>query len=74
MIDKNLGNFQRIVRLVTGVLLALWAVSQPSLNGIDWFVITVAVCLIANGIFSRCYAWYLLDIDDRRRHGYSSAK
>jgi len=63
MINRNLGNIERIARLVMGLVFAGWAFSQPYLNGIEWFVTIVSLMLILNGIFSRCYLWYVLDID-----------
>jgi hypothetical protein len=67
MIEKNLGNLQRIVRFILGLAFAGWAFTQPHMNGIEWFVVVIALCLIANGIFSRCYLWYLLDINDNEK-------
>ncbi len=66
MIEKNLGNIERLLRLFTGLFLAGWALSQPVLNGIEWFVIVISVALILNGVFQRCYLWYVLDIDTSR--------
>ena len=63
MIDRNLGNLERVVRLIMGLAFFGWAFSQPYLNGIEWFVVIVSLMLILNGIFSRCYLWYVLDID-----------
>ncbi|MFK7976993.1 MAG: DUF2892 domain-containing protein [Halioglobus sp.] len=63
MIEKNLGNAERLLRLVFGVLLGGWLLAQPDTNGIDMFVGAVVVALILNGIFSRCYLWYVLDIN-----------
>ena len=63
MIDRNLGNIERVVRLVIGLAFAGWTFTQPHLNGIEWFVMIVSLMLILNGIFSRCYLWYVLDID-----------
>jgi hypothetical protein len=37
------------------------------LNGIEWFVTVIALFLILNGIFSRCYLWYILDINTTRK-------
>ena len=62
MIERNLGNAERLVRLLSGFLLLVWASQQVSMNAIDWFVVVVAVALVLNGIFSRCYLWYVLDI------------
>ncbi len=63
MIDKNLGNFERLFRLACGVVFLAWALTRPALNGIEWFVILVSTALILNGVFSRCYLWYVLDIN-----------
>ena len=63
MIEKNLGNFERVFRLLAGIALLSWAFSQPALNAIEWFVMLIASFLILNGIFSRCYLWYVLDLN-----------
>ena len=63
MIERNLGNVERVVRLVLGLLLLGWALAQSALNGIEWFVVLISTFLILNGIFSRCYLWYVLDIN-----------
>ena len=66
-IEQNLGNIERVVRLLACVAFALWAVSQPVLNGIEWFVTVVAIALILNGVFGRCYLWYVLDLNTCER-------
>ena len=63
MIERNLGNIERIVRLLLGITFLAWSITRPSLNGVDWFVMVVATALILNGIFSRCYLWYVLDLN-----------
>lgn len=65
MIERNLGNAERIIRLLFGVLLFGWAWQQAAMNAVEWFVVVVAIALVCNGIFSRCYLWYLLDINTR---------
>ncbi|MFK7733743.1 MAG: DUF2892 domain-containing protein [Pseudomonadales bacterium] len=62
MIERNLGNVERIVRLVFGVCLALWLWQQPSYTIADAMAGVVALFLILNGVFSRCYLWYVLDV------------
>ncbi len=62
-IEQNLGNIERIVRLFAGIAFAVWAFSQPALNGIEWLVTIVAIALILNGVFGRCYLWYVLDLN-----------
>ena len=63
MIERNLGNAERVVRLLLGMVFLGWAVTRPALNGIEWFVVVISTFLILNGIFSRCYLWYVLDIN-----------
>ena len=62
-IEQNLGNVERVLRLIAGIAFALWAISQPALNGIEWFITAVAIALILNGVFGRCYLWYVLDVN-----------
>ena len=63
MIRRNLGNLERLVRLVLGMGLWAWALMQPSWGLWEFVAIVAAGCLVANGVFSRCYAWYVLDIN-----------
>ena len=63
MIERNLGNVERLIRLAIGLLFSVWALSQPYMNGIEWFVVAVSVMIMLNGVFSRCYFWYVLDIN-----------
>jgi hypothetical protein len=66
MIERNLGNAERIVRLLVGLLFGAWALYQSPLNGGEWALVAVFIMLVLNGIFSRCYLWYLLDINTAR--------
>ncbi|MEH6582482.1 MAG: DUF2892 domain-containing protein [Halioglobus sp.] len=68
MIHRNLGNVERVIRLLFGVIFAAWAISQPVLHGIEWFVTIISLALILNGIFSRCYLWYILDVNTYDGH------
>ena len=63
MIERNLGNIERVVRLLIGLGFGAWALSQYPLNVVEWFITLISLSLILNGIFSRCYLWFLLDID-----------
>ena len=63
MIDRNIGNVERLLRLAMGLALAVWAYQQNALNAVEWFVVVVSVALVLNGIFSRCYLWYVLDLN-----------
>ncbi|MDA7687131.1 DUF2892 domain-containing protein [Pseudomonadales bacterium] len=67
MIETNIGNVERVLRLIIGVSLAGWFMLQPHLNGIEWFIFTVSTMLVLNGVFSRCYLWYVLDINTRKK-------
>ena len=63
MIERNIGNAERIIRLMFGLVFGSWALAQPTLNGGEWAVVAVSIMLLLNGIFSRCYLWYLLDVN-----------
>jgi hypothetical protein len=67
MIERNLGNIERIFRLACGIALLAWALTRPALNGVEWFVILISTLLILNGVFSRCYLWYVLDLNTSSR-------
>ena len=69
MIAKNLGNAERLFRLLAGAGLFVWFAAQPDVNGMELFVAVVSLCLVLNGIFSRCYLWYVLDLDTRHGPG-----
>ena len=72
MIERNLGNIERIVRLFMGLAFGGWALMQSPMNGVEWFVVLVSLSLILNGIFSRCYFWYLLDVNTHNKRAVSS--
>ena len=63
MIDRNLGNLERVIRLLFAIGLVVWTLSRPELALVELFVLAVAVMLIINGIFSRCYFWYIFNIN-----------
>ena len=67
MIERNLGNIERLVRLAFGILFLAWSLTQPALRFTEYFVMVVATALILNGVFSRCYLWYVLDINTCER-------
>ena len=72
MIERNLGNIERVVRLLLGIAFGVWALLQPQLNGVEWLVMMVALALILNGIFSRCYVWYVFDVNTSKKTKSSS--
>lgn len=67
MIERNLGNIERLVRLAGGILFLAWSLSQPALRFTEYVVMVVATALILNGVFSRCYLWYVLDLNTCER-------
>ena len=67
MIERNIGNIERVIRLLFGLGLATWALTRPHLNGVEWFVIIISTALVMNGIFSRCYLWYVLDLNTHKQ-------
>ena len=69
MIERNLGNVERLIRLAGGLLFLVWSLNQPALRFTEYFVMVVATALILNGVFSRCYLWYVLDIKTCERDG-----
>jgi hypothetical protein len=62
MIERNLGNIERLMRLIAGILLGAWAITSPQMHALEWLVLVGATMLFLNGIFSRCYLWNLLGI------------
>jgi len=75
MIERNLGNAERIIRLAVALVFGAWALYQAPLHGGEWALVAVFIMLVLNGIFSRCYLWYLLDVNTARTggHGRSGA-
>ncbi len=63
MIERNLGNIERVVRVVFAVLLSAWLFNQPTFSAVELFVAITALFLFLNGVFSRCYLWFVLDIN-----------
>ena len=63
MLARNLGNIERVIRLLMGLALLAWAVTRSDMNAMEWFVVVIATFLIMNGIFARCYLWYILEVD-----------
>ncbi|MFT6050866.1 MAG: hypothetical protein ACI9B9_000505 [Halioglobus sp.] len=66
MIERNLGNLERLIRVAIGLGLCGWLAVQPSVSGFDWLIAAASLLLLLNGVFSRCYIWYVLDLDTSR--------
>ncbi len=69
MINRNLGKFERAIRLVLGVLVLTWVFSQEALGIGAWIAMICGVFLVLNGLFSRCYLWHVLGIDTTDEDG-----
>jgi hypothetical protein len=63
MINRNLGTFERVLRLVGAVLLTGWLFARGSHDILSVVAGVAALALFANAIFSRCYLWALLGIN-----------
>ena len=63
MIEQNLGNLERVIRLILGVTLVGLAIMAPALSLTEIFVGFIGLTLILNGIFSRCYVWYIFNLN-----------
>ena len=66
MIERNLGNIERVLRLLAGVCLAIWTMVQPEFSGVEWLAAVISTFLILNGVSGRCYLWHMLAIDSHR--------
>lgn len=66
MIVKNLGNVERVLRIVTGIGLILVLLGQSEVSTVDWLLGIAGILLILNGIFSRCYVWFLFDLNTHK--------
>ena len=69
MIERNIGNAERVVRLLLALCFGAWVFMQPGVNDGEWVLVAAFIALLLNGIFSRCYLWYLLDINTHQRQG-----
>ncbi len=57
MIERNIGNVERLLRFTFGVGLIVLLLSQPAVTAVEWFIGALAVMLILNGISARCFFW-----------------
>jgi len=64
--QQNLGLFDRVVRLLLGLLMVTVIVSRNSYGWVELAVLLCAVMLILNGLLARCYLWKWLGINTRR--------
>ena len=66
MIERNLGNIERLIRLLIGIAFVIWSFAQPFMNLTEWFVMLISSMLILNGIFSRCFFWWVLGLNTHK--------
>jgi len=66
MIERNLGNMERFLRFSAGIGILVYLATRPDVPPVAWFAGVVAIMLVLNGIFSRCYVWYLFDLNTYR--------
>ena len=66
MIERNLGNAERTFRLIAGVTMFTWIVTRPQSNGLVLIVALIPLFLILNGVFSRCYLWFILNLNTHK--------
>ncbi len=66
MIERNLGNIERGIRFTIGIALLGFLMFRPEVTIVEWFVAIIALMLILNGVFSRCYAWFLFDLNTHK--------
>ena len=65
MIERNVGNVERILRFTFGVGLIVLLLSQPAVTAVEWFIGALAVMLILNGISARCFFWSWFGVNTR---------
>jgi uncharacterized membrane protein HdeD (DUF308 family) len=73
MIERNLGNLERVIRLALGMIIVGLAISAPTLSLTELFVSFIGLTLILNGAFSRCYVWYFLKLNTTKQRKATQA-
>lgn len=57
MIQRNIGNAERVVRLLLAVLLFGWVINGAAVGAPQVTALIAAFALLWNSIFARCYLW-----------------
>ena len=60
---------ERVTRLVIGALIVAVVITTQTVSLMEIFVGIIGMMLILNGIFSRCYVWYVLDLNTSDKAG-----
>ena len=63
MIERNLGNLERAIRLISGVALVALPSWQVLGSLTEMFINFIGLTLVLNAIFSRCYVWYIFNLN-----------
>lgn len=67
MLERNLGNTERLVRFSIGVAMGTWLLLQAEWSALHWIATAAVAALLLNALTSRCYLWAALNITTRRR-------
>ncbi|MDB4491290.1 DUF2892 domain-containing protein [Luminiphilus sp.] len=62
---KNLGPFERLIRLALGSASLFFVFIQPEWGVTEGIVAIVGLFLLLNALSARCYLWRWLGIDTR---------
>jgi len=62
MIERNLGNTERVLRLIGAILLTAWAAARDNHDVLTPVALLIAAALTLNFLFSRCYLWAVLGL------------
>ena len=63
MIERNIGQTERIIRFVLGILLVGWVLAGREFGAAQGVALVAAFALFWNSIFARCYLWKWLRIN-----------
>ncbi len=66
MIERNLGNTERLVRFCLGLAMGIWLL-RAEWSALHWLVAMAVAALLLNALTSRCYLWATLNINTRRQ-------
>lgn len=69
MIDRNIGNPERVLRFFCATALLLWIVASDSLGFVQGIAAVAALALLWNSSFGRCHLWKWLGISSFKSKG-----
>ena len=62
MIERNIGQSERVIRFALGVLIVGWILTGRNFGLGEGLALVIAFALFWNSIFARCYLWKWLRI------------